>query len=291
MSALDAGLLPNGRPGSCRMPGRLGAQRVALTGTFEPSAEAAFFSAAPLFKRPVDIMARFSSRSTLAPGHSAIGPGWPKDLLLVFDVPGRMCFELQTHSYDAFPGRSVDELADLLRLLRTHTLSDDQALGAAFAGRPAGLRFLACAKRAPISYSTTRYHALDTFVLTEGPQTGLRARFRFEPPGGEHHFVAETTSRLPAGYLARELHERIGANPVAFEWTAQIAADYDGSDDPTVPWPERGRIHLGRLVLSEVCPDFFGLRGSGSLLDGLVPALPAPTKILADALIRTSGEL
>lgn len=291
MSALEANVVPDGRPGSCRKPGRIGAQRVALTGTFEPSAEATFFSAAPLFKRPVAIMARFSSHSGLAPGHSAIGPGWPKDLLMVFDVPGRTCFELQTHSYDVFPGRSVDEVADLLRLLRTHTLSDDQALEAAMKGRPASLRFLTCAKRAPISYATMRYHALNTFILNDGPQAGLRARFRFEPPGGEHHFVAEGIGRLPASYLTRELHERIGAKPVVFEWTAQIAADDHASDDPTVLWPECGRIRLGRLVLSEICADFLGLRGSEGLLDGLVPVSPPPTQILVDALMQTYGEL
>ena len=47
----------------------------------------------------------------------------------------------------------------------------------------------------------------------------------------------------------REIAERVGKGPVAFDWYAQIAEAGDKPDDPSRPWPEeRKLVKLGVLT-------------------------------------------
>lgn len=108
----------------------------------------------------------------------------------------------------------------------------------------------------PASYARLVYRGLHAFRFVDAGGGTRFVRYRWEPDAGPAVVTPEEAKALPDHYLRDELFARLAEGPVTFDLHAQIAADGDPTDDPTVEWPsEREDVTIGRLRLEEPAGD------------------------------------
>lgn len=130
----------------------------------------------------------------------------------------------------------------------------------------------------PASYAQLVYNGIHSFRWTDESGGSRFVRFAWRPEAGEATLSADEARAGGKRYLAEELTERLGREPVAFTLVVRIAEEGDPIDDPTAAWPdERETVDVGRLELTEAGSD---REGDGDILvfdptrvtDGIEPS-------------------
>lgn len=136
---------------------------------------------------------------------------------------------------------------------------DMEKIGVFLAEHPetaAAVQLILPALTPPPSFANCVYNGLHAFAFENADGRTRYGRYSWKPEAGERQLAEEEIGGLSRDYLQDEIRERLGAAPVVFTLTAQIAGDGDPLDNPTVAWHEgREVIELGRLKIREVVDD------------------------------------
>ncbi|KAJ7677505.1 catalase related subgroup domain-containing protein [Mycena rosella] len=237
------GLHPGFRPAHAR-----GAM---LTGSFEPTSEAAALSSALHFKQvSTPITVRFSSSTgiPLVPDNDPNAN--PRGFGLRFNLAEHVHTDIVGHSAPAFPTRTGAEFLGFLRALAGGTIAD--FLGS----HPAALAFVQTPKPFPTSFAREGYFALHAFKFTNSEGVTRFGRYTIIPDAGLEHLDEAAVKSKSESYLFDELSERVSQGPITFHLLCQIANDGDVTDDVTVHWPkDRATVNLGKLTLTNLVAD------------------------------------
>jgi catalase len=261
------------------------AKGVIAQGTFAPSVEAKGLSSAAVFERPVPVVVRFSDFTGIPDIPDTSGSANPRGFAVKFLMPDGSNLDIVTHNFNGFPVATAGEFSMLL-----------QALGHSGAGiaaptpfdrflqaHPIAKTFFATQKPAPESFATTAYFGVNAFLFTDAAGHSRPVRYRFVPLAGEHYLDEATTKTRSPDYLRTEIVERLGRQPVRFEWFAQLGQAGDAIDDPSIAWPDdRTLVKLGVITIDRAGPntalaDQHLLFLPGSLLPGIGIADPMVT--------------
>jgi len=113
-------------------------------------------------------------------------------------------------------------------------------------------RYIA-ANAPPVSFATTPYWGVNTFLFRGQDGQVRPARWVFEPRAGVMRLTAEQMQSMGANFLADELRRRVAAGPVEFDMVLQFPGQGDDLLNPTIAWPDdRPRTVVGRLTVTAV---------------------------------------
>lgn len=255
-----------------------------LTGSFEPSPEAARLCRAPLFDTTVPVIVRFSDFTGL-PGIADTDPhGQPRGLAIKFLLPDGCNYDVVSHSYDGFPVATATAFGEFLLAIAASgpEVPSPTPLERFLAANPAAARFVAEQSPPPQSFATCAYFGVNAFQFTSASGVSHHVRYRFVPEAGEHFLDADALARRDADYLQAEIVERVRAAPVVFTWLAQLAEHEDPIEDPTQRWPEtRPLVRLGRLRIER--PAIASRAADEALL--FLPGSTPPGIAIADPML------
>ena len=232
---------------------------VCVSGWFEPSAQAAQLSRAPMFNQSrVPVLGRLS-----------IGGGDPKGA----DGSARVrSFGLQLTSDDgqqwrmamnSFPFLAVPTPEAFYEQARAQipdpaTGKPDPAKMAALVDKYPSLRaFQQWAKSAPWtnSWTSTEFNSVDAFWFTNAQGQRRAVRWRWQPQAAAHELDADARAQADADFLSLDLQQRLMQGPARWNLVVTLAGPQDAIDDPSVPWPaEREQVVAGVLSLDHMQP-------------------------------------
>jgi catalase len=127
------------------------------------------------------------------------------------------------------------------------------------------------------------FFGVNAFLFTDAAGQSRPVRYRFVPLAGEHALDDAATKARSPDYLMAEIVDRLGRQPVRFEWWAQLGEAGDAIDDPSIAWPEDRRlVKLGVITIDHAGPntalaDKTLLFLPGSLVPGIGIADPMVT--------------
>jgi catalase len=258
------------------------AKGIVVDGSFTPSLGASELSHAPHLQGPASpVTARFSNFS----GNPAIADtdltAGPRGLALRFHLADGSATDIVAHSFNGFPVRTSEEFRELFVALgesgpgATHPTLAERFL----TSHPAAQAFFAAPKPPPVSFTTLRYFAVNSFSFTNARGSVAVGRYRIEPSDGEQLLSAADAAKADPDYLRAELRERLRRGPARFRLIVQVAAAGDHVEDPSVVWPDsRPLVELGTIELDEVVGDSDAeealLFSPASVPPGIAPADP-----------------
>ncbi|MEO7326716.1 MAG: catalase family peroxidase [Dokdonella sp.] len=230
------------------------AKGIILQGRFEPSAEAAKLSMAPLFAHAVPVIVRFSDFTGLPDIPDTNPAANPRGFAVKFLMPDGSNLDIVNHSFNGFPVASAAEFSGLLQALgqspagAASPTAFEQFLGS----HPAAKNFFTTQKAPPESFATTSYYGVNAFFFIDAAGHSRPVRYRFVPLAGEHRLDDAALREKSATYLIDEIGPRVAKNPVQFTWFAQIGEQKDRLDDPSTAWPESRRlVKLGTISIDK----------------------------------------
>ena len=228
-----------------------------LTGTFQPSKEAAILSTAPhLNQSTTPLTIRFSN-STGLPNIPDTDPNAnPRGIGIRFNLGDHVHTDIIAHSTPHFPTRTGAEFLEFLRALvapapeKGGPSAVEQFLGS----HPAALAFVSAPKPAPSSFAREAFYGVNAmkFINEEGKETCFR--YRIVPSLGEDHLDGAGLKEKGPEFLFEELPKRLESSErTSFKLLAQIAEEGDVVNDCTVHWPEsRKLVELGEVRVEKV---------------------------------------
>jgi catalase len=87
--------------------------------------------------------------------------------------------------------------------------------------------------------------------FTNAAGRSVFVRYQFGPRAGEHYLTPEQRKAESAIYLQDEILQRVGREPIVFDWYAQIAEQGDAIADPSTAWPDtRKLVKLGTFSIT-----------------------------------------
>ena len=227
-----------------------------LEGSFTPTAKARDLSRAAVFSGgPVPVTVRFSDFTGIPDIPDTIGDANPRGFAIKFHVKEGGELDLVTHSFNGFPTRTFDELAQLLRAIGASGADAGKptALDRFLGAHPIAKSFLTTQKPPPMSYGTLNYFGVNAFTFIDAAQRRRAVRYRFVPSAGEQVLDAAALKAKGPNYLQEEIGARVAAAPIVFDWFAQIGELGDLTDDPSIAWPEsRELARLGTVTISKL---------------------------------------
>jgi catalase len=227
------------------------------SGVFIPAAHAGMFSASPAFSgETCPVTARFSlaggnpmilDKAPVARGLSiSIAlPGNDRLVLVMISAP--VFFAASRESFVAFlearrpdPATGKPNAEAVARSNQTHTDSEAQR------------RWLAAVPPS-VSYATSPYFAVHTYLFARPDGTKSPARWVFEPVAGRIGLTAEALKDGPDNFLDAELAERLATAPAEWRVLLQFPEAIDPLHNPTAAWPEtRKTLEVGRLRIDGI---------------------------------------
>ena len=235
------------------------AKDLMVTGTFEPTPEAARLSTASLFANgPRPVLARFSDFTGIPEIPDTIPEANPRGFAIKISLPGGASANVVSHSFNGFPTANSAEFRELLLAIGASGAGAakptpvEQFLGS----HPVAKTFLTTQKPPPQSYATLSYFGVNAFAFTNAKGERVTVRYRFVPAGGDAFLSASELAAMGPNYLQTELPQRLAKGPIAFTWYAQLAEPSDAVDNPSLAWPESRRlVKLGVIRLERMAPD------------------------------------
>lgn len=252
------------------------AKGIVLQGTFTPTTQARELSVSPVFASgTLLVTVRFSDFTGIPDIPDTVGDANPRGFAVKFRLAGGDEFDLVTHSFNGFPTRTSAEFAQLLRAIGTSGADAvkptelDRFLGA----HPIAKTFLTTQKPPPVSYGTLSYFGVNAFTFVDASQQRRAVRYRFVPLAGEQLLDTEALKAKGPNYLQEEITERVGTEPIRFDWYAQIAEAGDLADDPSIAWPEsRKLVKLGTVTIVKLDTEPMKTDKALLFLPGRLPA-------------------
>lgn len=250
---------------SASRPSPAHAKGVLLTGTFNPSPEAASLTRAPHASRessPVTV--RFSDSTGLPTIPDNDPNANPRGLAIRFHLAERVHTDIIAHSTDGFPTRTGQEFLEFLRAAAATAAGSDPSKPSpspspieSFLGtHPATLAFVQAPKPSPASFATEAYFGVTALRFINETGAARHGRYRITPEAGIEHLDEAAAKDNDANYLFDELARRVSAGAIRFRIGVQIAGERDIVDDATVHWPEeRPLIPFGVVTLNAQAPD------------------------------------
>jgi catalase len=222
-------------------------------GTFTAMPEAAqLCRAAHLDGTAVPALIRFSSGSG-NPKQPDNAPG-VRGMAVKFTLPDHSTTDVSTQTAKLFPASTPDAFISLLHAMRPGPTAPLRLIGY-IATHP---RFLAAlpvvreANKVPQSYGTVAYHGLHAFRWVAADGTARFVRYHLLPAAGEQFLPPDVAKTKGADFLVDELDQRLAAQPVRFDYQAQIAAAGDSTVDPSKPWRSTDTVTVGSLEITGV---------------------------------------
>ena len=229
------------------------AKGLLVTGRFTPAPAAAGLSKAPHFASAVPVLVRFSDATGVPTLPDADPNASPHGIAIRFDLPGGAHTDIVSISANGFPVATPEDFLALLQAVAASGKDApkptpiEQFLGT----HPAALKFVTTPRPAPDSFATLAFYGVNAFRFTNAKGVSRYARYQILPVAGEHALSDADAAKAAPDYLMEELPRRIARAPVAFRLVAQLAAEGDTIDDPTVVWPaDRPSVELGTISLT-----------------------------------------
>lgn len=231
------------------------AKGVILEGSFTPDKDAASITKAKhLQQESSKLIIRFSDFTGIPDIPDNIGAANPRGLALKFILPEGSTTDIVAHSFNGFPTSNSDQFRELLLSI---------AVSGADAAKPTALdNFLAThiiakqfltTQKTPASYAAISYFGVNAFKFTNSANISHFIRYQFIPAAGEQLLTQEQLGKQGANYLVDEIKKRVAATPVYFTIYAQIAAEGDRIEDPSVAWADtRKRVKLGEIKIDQL---------------------------------------
>jgi len=234
------------------------AKGIVVTGTFEPTKEAAELSKAAHFKSgPIQVVARFSDGTGIPQIPDGDPHGNPKGFAIRFNLPNGENTDIVANGLNGFvAGTPEDFVGFISSVAATKPDSPKPTPVEQFLGsHPASLKYVTQPNPTPVSFATQAYYGNNAFIFVNAEGKKQAFRYQILPVAGETHLEAPDAAKKPANFLMDEIKERIGKAPVAFRLIAQLAAPDDPTADATKVWPaDRKQMELGTIKLSAVDP-------------------------------------
>ncbi|WP_374349502.1 catalase [Chitinimonas sp.] len=230
---------------------------VILTGTFEPTIQAALMSRARHFHFPSQVIARFSNATGLPDIADNSPNASPHGVALRFTMPddGRYT-DIVMHGYNGFPVRTGEEFAEFLRVLAAPGSGKSSPLERFLGKHPAAKRFINAPRPIWDSYASETFYGVNTFVLRNDKDKPSPGRYILVPDAKGNQLTESETASFSPNYLADELRERIRRTAITFDLVFQLPEKGDKLDDASISWPDtRKRLVLGTVYLTAAMPD------------------------------------
>ena len=228
------------------------AKGIVCTGTFSPSPDAAWFSAAPHLRRELvsPVFVRFSAFSGV-PYQSDNGPGAnPVGMAIKFLLPDDVDTDILAHAYDGFPVGTPEDFLTYLDVMSNENKVEREAF---LDQHPAARRFVNDPKPTPASYGTAAYFGVHAFRFTNSAAISHFGRYRIRPLAEEQYLRGGELAKIGPEYLHDELVQRIKKGPIQFRLSVQVAEQTDNVTDGSVSWPSRRtEVTLGTLSLTGI---------------------------------------
>jgi len=231
------------------------AKGIILEGEFTPSKDAAKITRAyHLQKTSSKIMVRFSDFTGIPDIPDNAGAANPRGLGVRFIMPDGKITDIVSHSFNGFPTATTDEFRELLLAIGKSGpgVASPTPLEEFLRKHPIAKTFLTT-QRMPVSYATTNYFGVNAFQFTNARGDSHFIRYRFVTQEGEKFLTGEQMANKDKNFLQTEIKERIARGPFKFKLYAQISADGDPIDNPSIAWPEkRSLILLGEITITKL---------------------------------------
>ena len=231
------------------------AKGIILEGTFTPDPQAATLSRAfHLQHENSRVTVRFSDFTGIPDIPDNIGLANPRGLAIKFQMADGRNTDIVSHSFDGFPTATTDQFRELLLAISTSGANAPKPtdLDKFLDTHPIAKAFLTTQK-SPSSYAAISYFGVNSFKFTNSKGKTKIIRYQFIPEQGEQLLSPEQMAKEDAGYLQKEIRERLAKNSIRFNMYAQIAEAGDKTDDPSIAWPDsRKRILLGVIEIKSI---------------------------------------
>lgn len=231
------------------------AKGIILTGEFTPHADAANWTKAfHLQKTKSKVIIRFSDFTGIPNIPDNAGAANPRGLAIKFIMPDGANTDIVGHSFNGFPTPTPDEFRELLLAIGASgpDASKPTALDQFLASHPVAKTFLTTQKT-PASFATINYYGVNAFKFTNAKGESHYIRYQFIPVSGEQLITPEQADKAGPDYLVTEIKNRIAKHSFEFYLYAEIAADGDKIEDPSIAWPEnRKKVLLGVINITKL---------------------------------------
>lgn len=221
-------------------------------GTFTASRDARMLSRAPhLDGSPVPTLIRFSNGS----GNPTQRDGAPgvRGMAVKFSLPDGSTTDVSTQTAELFVSSTPDGFVDLLKAMRPG-LTTPLRLAKYFLTHPRTLGALPVvreANRVPASYATVEYHGLHAFRWVAADGSARFVRYHLVPgAGGPQPPDEAARQQQDPDFLTEELHRRLAAGPVRFDFRVQVAGPGDSTVDPSAAWQSTQIVTVGTLEIT-----------------------------------------
>src|SRR5215813_4560257 len=217
---------------------------VVLEGVFTPAPEARTIVKTSIFSGgPLPIVARFSVFAGLPDLPDNADGASPARLGVKIKSVDGDDFDIEANQHRDFITATFDEFAVFLRALGAtkpdtpHPNPVEQFL----ATHPHAEAFLESLTY-PVSYAEAKYFGINAVKFTNAAGRSVFVRYQFVPRAGEHYLTPEQRKAESASYLQDEILQRVGREPIVFDWYAQIAERGDAIADPSTAWPDPRKL-------------------------------------------------
>lgn len=229
---------------------------VIFEGTFTPSKEARAIVKTPIFLGgALPIVARFSVFAGIPDVPDNDDGAAPAGFAVKIKAPDGDDFDVEANQHADFITATFDDFALFLRAVGAARKGDEAPLGAFLKDHPHARDFLGSLTY-PASFGSARYFGVNAVKFTNTAGSSVFVRYQFVPHLPERYLSPEERKASGNQYLQEEIVKRIAAEPVTFDWFAQIAGPGDRIDDPSKAWPATRRmVKLGTITLTRTPVD------------------------------------
>ena len=226
---------------------------IVVTGSFTPSASAkSITKAAHLQSTPSRVTVRFSNAGGVPTIEDTNPNANPRGIAIRFELPDGSITDIVSLSINAFPVSTPEAFLAFLHA-RIATKADSPKptpLDNIVAATPSLQKFIAIPKPFPVSFATHNYFGINAFEFTNSQGEKNYVRYQIVPINGQELLSAEDVAKQSKNYLFEELPQRLKKGEAKFRLLAQVAADNDIVNDPSVVWPnDRKLVELGIISL------------------------------------------
>lgn len=257
---------------------------VMLEGSFTPAAEGKSLTREPIFAGgTLPVVARFSLFAGVPDLPDNDAAASPAGFGFKIKSPDGDDFDVEANQHNNFIVATFDEFAQFLRAVgaTTPTTPHPTPVEQFLSAHPEAKAFLG-SRTYPISYAKATYFGINSLKFTNAKGGSSFIRYRLVPKAGERYLSPEERNAQSASYLQDEIVQRIGKEPVVFDWYAQVAEAGDKIDDPSIAWPETRRmVKLGTITLNRL-PEKPGVAEKTLLF---LPGQPHPGVEPADPML------
>lgn len=226
---------------------------VMLEGTFAPAPGASTLTREPIFAGgPLPIIARFSLFAGVPTLPDNDDGASPAGFAIKIKKQSGNDFDIESNQHPDFIAANSDDFRAFLLAAGAAGKGDKGPMQAFLAGHPHAQAFLA-SRTYPASYGQATYFGINALKFTNAKGQSAFVRYRFVPHADAKYLTPEQRKAASANYLQDEIAKRVAAEPVSFDWFAQISGPGDKIDDPSIAWPESRRmVKLGTFKLTRM---------------------------------------